>query len=148
MIGERETYHGIALARLVQKSDRPLRIESLASVSRSAYLLDGTVGIYLKYSTKRLPPWAFEFTAEHATELEKLREIASEQWIVLICGPVGIASASLPQVEEISSRRSDGSYSLSVNWRPNHKFRLAGARSAPLLVADSAFPAAVVGFVD
>lgn len=144
MIGEREIYHGVVLSRLVQRGDQRIMVESLSTVSRSAYLLNEKTVMYVKYSTKRLAPWAFEFTAEHAEEIEGLRFIFDDLWVVLVCGPVGIASAAWSHVEELISRRADGGYSLYVNWRPNHKFRVSGAGSEPLLVADNAFPVSIV----
>lgn len=143
MIGERESYHGIVMARLVQDLNRPVLVENWSTVSRSTYVIDDSVGLYVKYSTKRLAPWAFEFTAEHNKEVEQLRQVVDSLWVVLVCGPVGIACESWPKVEPLITRREGGGFSLSVNWRPNHKFRLSGARSLPLLVADRSFPSAL-----
>lgn len=140
MIGEREIYHGVALARLIQDGGQRIDIASWSSISRSAYVLDDSMPLYIKYSTKRLSPWSFEFSADHAGELRDLAELFGEVWVVLVCGPVGVVAESWSAVSRIASARADDSFSLAVNWRPNHKYRLSGAGSKPLMVSDSAFP--------
>lgn len=145
MIGEKEIYHGVALARLVQDAGQAISIASWASVSRSAYVLNDSIALYLKYSTKRLSPWSFEFSSDHAHEIRDLSSLFRSLWLVLICGPVGVAAIEWDKASQVVSSRSDDSFSLGVNWRPNHKYRVSGARNKPLLVSDSTFPEALLG---
>lgn len=143
MIGERETYHGIALARLIQDSNRTFSIATWPSIARSAYVVDGTTALYIKYSTKRLAPWSFEFSSVHAAELDQLSSEFENLWIVLVCGPVGVAAESWKKAGSVIAPRSDDSFSLTVRWRPNHRFRLSGARNNPLVVSDSSYPSSL-----
>lgn len=141
MIGEKEAAHGAALARLIQNAGSAVTIESWSTVSRSAYVVNDRVGLYMKYSTKRLSPWTFEFAPEHALELDGLRQVVDTVWLVLVCGPVGVVSENWDVVRDRTlATRDDGSFSLSISRRPGQKFRLSGARQKPLLVSESSFP--------
>lgn len=142
MIGEKEIHHGVALARLVQDSGQTVSVRSLAGRSRSAYEVNGRLCLYVKYSTKRLAPWTFEFSPDHAREIADLSGAFPALWLVLVCGPVGVAAGQWQAISATTLPREDGGFSVTVRWRPNHRFRVGGAGGNSVAVADSAYPSA------
>lgn len=146
MIGEKERYHGIALARLIQDTEGELAIEAQKDKSRCAYILNGNCTLFLKYSTNLLSPWPFVFSSEQRKEINTLSDRFPEVWIVMVCGREGIAAVNWNNASDRLVRReeSDG-FSLLVSRKRRHNFRVSGSREKPLLVSDSDFPGRILG---
>lgn len=141
MIGELETYHGVALTRLVRSAE-PVHIQCCG---RSAYVLSERVGLYVKYSTSRMSPWAFSFSRAHQEEIEALAAELRATFIALVCGTDGIACLSTAEL----GRVLDEDYQ-SVEWvrasrRPREKYSIRGSDDRRgFKVADSEFPSKVL----
>jgi hypothetical protein len=58
MISEFEFYHGVVFARMLHAMQRELAIKPYSPSDNAAYVVDGSIGIYIKYSTKRLLSFA------------------------------------------------------------------------------------------
>ena len=141
MIGEKERYHGVALARLVQRAEQPITITSWNSVSRSSYVLNDRSALYIKYSTNRLSPWPFVFSADHWAELDDLSEVVEKIWIVLVCGQEGVISIDWGTVKTRLMHPDDtDGFSLLASKRPSQKFRLRGSGATPILIAENHYP--------
>jgi hypothetical protein len=140
--GALEHYHGLVLARLV-RATQPVRI---GCVSRSAYVIDDAVGLYIKYSTNRMSPWPFSFSRAHQEELEGLAASYEETFIALVCGTDGIACLGRGEL----SRVLDDEY-REVEWvkasrRPREKYAIRGSDDRRgFKVGDNEFPAKVLG---
>jgi hypothetical protein len=67
MISEFEFFHGVVFARMLHVTQRQLAIsiKPYSASDNAAYLINGTIGIYIKYSSKRLSPWRFSFQKRH-----------------------------------------------------------------------------------
>lgn len=145
VIGEKERYHGVAFARLIQDAGTALTIEAQSDRSRCAYVLNGDIALFIKHSTNRLSPWPFVFSPEQRKDLAKLSKQFQDLWIVLVCGHEGIALASWIEVTAklIRSAESEG-FSLQVSRQRAQKFRISGARQKPILVSDSSYPTRIL----
>lgn len=77
MIGEYEMYHGAAIREIIVEMDRPINIYANDDFGRvNSFVLDnGKAGLYIKHSSKRLPPWQFVYTADNLLEIERLAGI-------------------------------------------------------------------------
>ena len=58
--------------------------------SRSSYVIDERVGLYVKYRTSRMSPWTFSFGSEHLDEISALRTNFEHVFVALVCGFDGI----------------------------------------------------------
>jgi len=58
MIKEFEFYHGAVLSGLAH-ADRPVSLKLYPTSSNSSYVINDTIGIFVKYSSKRMSPWKF-----------------------------------------------------------------------------------------
>lgn len=88
MIREFEKYHGVVLRELVVASGDAgvdLRIEDRFGRVNS-FIVNGNVGLHIKHSGKRLPPWQFTFDSENCAELTELAHQSSTVLIALVCG--------------------------------------------------------------
>ena len=71
MINDTARYHGIVFAEIVRQ-EREVLIDQFRSKSNSSYIVNN-VGLFIKYSTKRMPPWHFTFLRDHQQEIEKMK---------------------------------------------------------------------------
>jgi len=88
IIHDLEFFHGVALVKVV-RSGLFKTIEKFEK-NNSAYLIDREVGLYIKYSKKRMPPWVFTFSKEHIKEVKNMHSIPKKVFIALICNNDGI----------------------------------------------------------
>ena len=88
MIREFEKYHGVVLRELVVASGVAgidLRTEDRFGRVNS-FIINENVGLHIKHSGKRLPPWQFTFDAENCSELADLADRTTTVLIALVCG--------------------------------------------------------------
>ena len=127
MIGEFELYHGAALRELVVRSGVMLTIGSDDEAGRvNSYCVDGKVGLYLKHSRKRLPPWQFTYLPDHLAELETLEAKYERVWLIQICGLDGLVTISLDEFHEMNPRDSETTSFVRVDRDRNTMYRLNG----------------------
>ena len=83
-------YHGAALTQ-VAEHPRFTAINAFSYAghsSRSGFLVNHDVGIYLKYATKktkRFGEFIFTFSAEHIAEIDALAKKAEKVFLVFVC---------------------------------------------------------------
>lgn len=83
-------YHGAALTQ-VAEHPQFTAINAFGhegDKSRSGFLVNHDIGIYLKYATKRTKPYGefvFTFSNEHIAEIEALATKADKTFIVFVC---------------------------------------------------------------
>lgn len=111
MIHEYEFFHGAALLGLIGSSREPIQILSVPGLENSAYSLNGRVGIYIKYSKKRLSPWTFTFTPKHQSTILKLYESYGEVFIFLVCNDDGVVGFNFSDLRNILDE-----HFLDVEW--------------------------------
>jgi len=111
MIPEYKFYHGSVLAELTDAYQKCLSIETVQESGRPLYyVLNGAVGIVIKYSTQRLRPWRFSFSTDHLRALERCENSCHPAFLVLVCKDDGIiaieTSEILPALAPSGARQS------------------------------------------
>lgn len=142
MIRTVEFYHGAAFARLCRESGgvtiRPF------GVGRSAYVLDDEVGLYVKYSLKRMSPWPFSFSCSQQEEIAELKGELSEVFIALVCGSDGIASLSSQELSRVLDDEFEAMEWVKASRRAREKYSITGSDGRKVFkVGDNEFPAKV-----
>ncbi len=97
MIKEFEFFHGLVFARIIHRGQRPVVIKPYLSESNSSYIVDDKIGIYIKYSSKRMTPWRFTFIKAHQAEIDRLNATAGESscfWSVMTMGLCALVTRS------------------------------------------------------
>lgn len=139
MIRDIERYHGAVLARLIRGGGAYAIQCKIHPRFRSAYVLDRSVAIYVKYSTSRLSPWKFGFKTEHRHEIDSLADEFFEVFVGLACGFDGIACLDADEYFRLGS-----SDSIRVARGPRQKYALSGGNEKNVLrVGNNEFPAKV-----
>lgn len=119
-IQKQEFYEGAALHQLARGS-------GIAGIRYEApFFVVNDLPLFLKYSTKGRSPWAFTFTPEEQSVLQK-RASKSESGLVigLICGADGIAAIAYGAYETIAVPRKS-SVHVSCCRRHGQHYAVAG----------------------
>jgi hypothetical protein len=101
MINEFETYHGLVFSRLVHGRSKRFSIEPFPTPDNASYIVDEKIGIYVKYSSKRMSPWRFSFHKRHQDELLSMRNKLSKVFLLLVCRTDGIVALDQDEIDQI-----------------------------------------------
>ena len=126
MIKEFGFYHGAVLLGLVH-SGVPILIQTYQVESNASYILNGAVGLYIKYSTKRMTPWRFSFHENHQAEIQELKCKFKAVFLVLVCHDDGIVTINSEELKEILDERQDTGQWVAVSRRPREKYAVSGS---------------------
>lgn len=101
MIKDFEFFHGLVFARILHATQRSLSLRPFQSLSNCSYIVNETIGIYIKYSSKRMTPWRFTFLKEHQDEIELMRNDGLKVYLVLVCNDDGIVCLNHSELKQI-----------------------------------------------
>lgn len=132
MISESERYQGVALRQIIVGAGRAVSIGAADSAGRIDSFSVERVGFQIKYSTKRLSPWNFSFTADQMFEIAALVRKFDSVWMVLVCGVDGIVTLRAREFLLITEPRPGGICSIRIYRNKNAMYRIVGnARELP-----------------
>lgn len=126
MINEFDFYHGAALCKLVH-NNRINTIITFPTSSNSSYVANENIGIYIKYSTKRLSPWRFTFAREHQDEINDMKEILGKVYVLLVCYKDGIACLDFDELKAVLNYEHEQTEWISVSRRHREKYSVKGS---------------------
>ncbi|MBU6447405.1 hypothetical protein KGQ24_01000 [Patescibacteria group bacterium] len=101
MIKEFEFYHGVVFARILHAVDRAISIKPFPTPDNASYVIDNKIGIYIKYSEKRLSPWRFSFQKRHQDEILEMKNKFEEIYLLLVCNDDGIVALNFGELKHI-----------------------------------------------
>lgn len=140
---EFNSYHGIALCRIVH-DDRVKSIKLYPTPSNSSYMINEEIGVFIKYSTKRMTPWRFTFQWEHRAELGEMCELLKAVFVVLVCRDDGVACLNYRELVAVLGELDvikETTQWLAVARKPREKYRISGSHGGlKHKIADSQFP--------
>lgn len=127
MIGEFERYHGAAIRELIVGSGRPVRIETYDDMGRvNTYRINGAIGVHIKHSAKRLPPWQFTYLEDNLAEIQRLVEQCRSVWLIHVCGQDGIVVLSHSEFCSINPVDAETTSFVRVDRDRNTMYRVNG----------------------
>jgi hypothetical protein len=126
MIGESERYQGAALRQIIVSAGRPVSIGSADTSGRIDSFSIERTAFQIKYSTKRLSPWNFSFTADQLFEISALARTFDAVWMVLVCGVDGVVSLRAREFLAITEPRPGGICAIRVYRSKNTMYRISG----------------------
>lgn len=127
MIHEYEFFHGAALMGLLGSSQEPMQVLAVPGFENSAYSINGRVGVYIKYSKKRLSPWTFTFTPKHQSTVQKLYESYGEVFILLVCNDDGVVGFNYSELRIILDDQFIGAEWIRVSRTKRKMYQVSGS---------------------
>jgi hypothetical protein len=101
MINEFEFFHGVVFARMLHTTQSPLSIKPYSTSDNAAYVINGTKGIYIKYSAKRLSPWRFSFQKRHHDAIVEMHKNLGEAFLLLVCNDDGVVVLTFDEFKQL-----------------------------------------------
>jgi hypothetical protein len=127
MIGDFEFYHGVAIRELIVSSRYPLKIEVCDDIRRvNTYRINDTIGIHIKHSSKRLPPWQFTYLEDNLAEIRRLVERCHNVWLIHVCGQDGIVALSYKEFCSVNPQGAETTSFIRVDRDRNTMYRVNG----------------------
>lgn len=125
---EYEFYHGAALSRLISIADS-VQIKKLDDIAFGCYVVNGEIGLLIKYATDRMTPWAFTFTSEHKRALSELKLRYAKVLVLLVCRNDGIVALDYDSALTVIG---DGpaTAAVSVSRKPRQMYAVSGTNGA------------------
>lgn len=140
MIKEFEFYHGAVLAKIAQASKK-ISISSYPSPSRCTYVINGSIGLYIKHSSNRLTPWGFSFAKSHQDEIKQMSNSLDRVFIALVCGKDGIACLSFDELKAVLDDDHSDREWVRASRRPREKYAIKGSNGKlKFKIAHNHFP--------
>lgn len=127
MISEFEFYHGVAFARILHSSQKELAIKSYSPSDNAAYVINGSIGIYIKYSLKRLSPWRFSFQQRHREKITEMRETIGAAFVLLVCNEDGIVTLNFDEFTQVLSEARAGTEWISATRNRRQMYAIKGS---------------------
>ncbi len=127
MIKEFEHYHGVVFSRLLHKYTGVVTLRTFPTKGNSSYVINDRIGIYIKYSTKRMSPWRFSFTREHQDEIREMRDNLDVTFLLMVCKSDGIVALSYPELKNILDENHEEVEWVSVSRKPRGSYVVKGA---------------------
>lgn len=105
MISDFEYYHGVVLRKIILEAGKYVSITADDKIGRvNCFGINENIGLYVKHSSRRLPPWQFTFLPDHVQEIGALQNNYSTIFMALVCGIDGIATISLDEFWDLNER--------------------------------------------
>ncbi len=127
MIKEFSFYHGVVFSSLFHYCDKPFTIVQYPSSDNASYIVNNNVGVYIKYSTKRLSPWHFSFQNLHLSEMQKMNSMCNRLILILVCRDDGIVGLSSEEFQQIVNSTNNGTEWISINRGLREKYSVKGS---------------------
>ena len=127
MIKEFEFFHGLVFARILHGTQRPLVLTPFQENSNASYIVNEKIGLYIKYSSKRMTPWRFTFKREHQEEIELMKNKLEKVFLLLVCNDDGIVCLSYSELKQILDDQIDDIEWISAIRKKHEMYAVKGS---------------------
>lgn len=126
MINGFEFYHGAVFSKLIHEN-YILSIVPYPTESNASYVMNKNIGLYIKYSTKRLSPWRFTFKKDHQDEILDMKKILGMVFIFMVCKDDGIACLDFSELKMVLDQEHGSAEWIAVHRRPRGQYSVKGS---------------------
>lgn len=126
MLKEFEFFHGVIFARILHQAKALVCIKSYPTPCNASYVVNDDIGIYVKYSSKRMSPWRFSFQKEHQDEILEMKDKLKKVFIIFVCNDDGIVCLSFDELKEVLDTEHCITEWVSIARGPREKYEVKG----------------------
>src|ERR1700674_4542770 len=127
MINEFEFYHGVAFARMLHVVQKELAIKPYSPSDNAAYVVNGSIGIYIKYSAKRLSPWRFSFQQRHRDRIAEMKRNVGDVFVLLVCNDDGVVILTFDEFKQVLNEAEEGTEWISATRNRRQMYSIKGS---------------------
>ena len=127
-----EKIHGVVFLKILKEIDKrnlDIKVSLFKGVSSSSYILSSnhkTLGLFIKYSTKRRSPWRYSFHKEHQEEINMLNIDYKNTFVIFVNGDDGILSLSYSELKNILDENYEDQEWVAISRKPRELYRISG----------------------
>ena len=138
-------YHGIALAQIVQY--QAFKALNRADSLYGHYVVNDKIRLFVKYATRRVPPWSFTFRPRDWTAIKADIHSGAKTFAILVCGDKTVCCLDQQELSELLNFTARGARGITVTTKPRSSLtvRGGGTRKLPRQVPHDAFPQKIFG---
>jgi hypothetical protein len=130
MIDDHERYQGVVLRQIVAASSASVSVRPFRTHGRiNSFVLNGTIGVFVKHSTKRMPPWPFTFHADQISDLRELEKAALKSYVSLVCGFDGVVTLPVEDLHQIAGIDDARQAWVRIHRPPRSMYSVWGNRA-------------------
>ncbi len=130
MIKEFEFYHGVVFSKMLHSIQEGISLRSFPSEDNASYIINNNIGIYIKYSAKRLSPWRFTFQQRHQDEILEIRKNTGSVFLLLVCNDDGIVTLSFEELKGILDENHEPVEWISVSRSKREMYAVGGSNGS------------------
>ncbi len=140
-------YIGSALYQLLM-TDVDIDLESFPTLSNNSFLVEGKIGLYIKYSAKSTSPWNFTFKKVHQEELKIMNDMIDKVYIVFVCGKDGISCISYEDSKNLLDDNFEETEWIRFSRTGAKRYKVTGKDGElPYKLTIKSFPEDIVNLV-
>ena len=126
MISDTAKYHGSFFSLLIDRLNEPVSLSKLPKLGGGHYLINQSIPVALKMSSKRTGPWTFNFARSHQQAHESLFEEYGLFFVCLICGRDGIVGLSMEELRTVLDKEFEEQENISVRRTLKTMYQVTG----------------------
>lgn len=126
MISDANRYYGAVISTILDLSENEVCIKKVPEACAGFYLINDTLPVYIKYSTSRRGPWAFNFQETHQEYQQFLYRKYDECIVAFVCGKDGIAALTHESFRIVLDDFFDHQESVTIRRKHNEMYRVRG----------------------
>ena len=127
MIKEFEFYHGVAFARMLHVVQKEVAIKPYSPLDNAAYIVNGSIGVYIKYSAKRLSPWRFSFQQKHRDKIVAMENDLDTVFVFLVCNDDGVVILTFDEFRQVLNETHAGVEWISATRNRRQMYSIKGS---------------------
>ena len=125
MTQEFERYYGIVFTSLFDEVSK-VGVHRFKE-NDSSYILNGTLGLYIKHATARVSPWNYSFRTTDFQILNEMEREVKEIAFALVCGFQGVCLISTSDIETAGGLLKGEPIRVTVRTVRGGSWRVSGS---------------------
>lgn len=122
MINKFHFYHWVVLSKIIHMWDRIKNLHIYPTKSNSSYVINDNIGIYIKYSEKRMSPWRYSFLKEHQDEILDMKNNLKDVFIVFVCNDDWVVCLSFNELKNILDHNHEEIEWVAISRKKREKY--------------------------
>lgn len=148
MLKDFEFFHGVVFARITH-SGIATTISQFSSKDNASYIYNRDLGLYIKFSQKRLTPWRFTFLEEQRQLIQNMKQKLKDVFISFVCNEDGICCINFEEYCAVQCSTGNGVKWVSVERSKGQEYRVRGSDGElHHKIADSEFPSKMLNSIE
>ena len=97
------------------------------SDTNSSYTLNDKIGLFVKYSEKRISPWRFNFNKSHQQELNHMKDLHKKVYVIFVCSDDGFTCLSWSELKKLLDENIEDGEWIYIKRMRREKYTVTGS---------------------